>query len=389
MTELKSHLAILHRNADLIDLIYTSKSVVATPDTERQLAKMETARILHCGEDGSYHLHPKTRSWLRDIYQQMRIFGSGTPIAEDVSRLKELGQSMRIAYASGDELGHDLYVDEMVDTILELQFSIDDQIRIFDVSIRNGYHDARTLDEKMKRNEFYQKRASSLSGAVSDLNSKEIRGMFDGPHAAAVSRRFAREIIARVDAWSARLEGLISEMIQFMNRSKEVTAQTKRYRAMVHALRTVSVSEQVEALEMSDVQMMPSGVNSKVRFDVRSEQNAPTIIEQARKLDPKETRVERRKDFAAGEVREAVAIPKDKYEGVSGLIEKLMADVRSGQTHSVREWLKDKGDFNPDHFVMDVYDFMSNVKTGVAMKRAADQSKRFTNGVRDVVLEPA
>ena len=87
MAALKTHGNLLARHADLLDEIYRARSVTATAETERALAKLESARLLLSDEEGSYRLHPRERRYFDGIYDRNRILETSGAIAEEIRRL--------------------------------------------------------------------------------------------------------------------------------------------------------------------------------------------------------------------------------------------------------------------------------------------------------------
>lgn len=388
MTALKTHASLLARNADLLDDIYRARSVVASAETEKALAKLESARVLLCDEEGNYRLHPRERRYFDGIYDRNRILETSGAIAEEIRRLGELAGLIKTCGQAGDDAGLAEHLEESIDTIMTLRVQIDDKIRIFELEVRNGYHDARTMEERIKRNEVYQDRVKELIDVVVQLNAPSIQEFFDNRHARPVRVRYARDIMTRIEPWSVRLSGLAREMLDFMYRTKRIEARTKRFRALLHALENVSIAEQVEALQASEEAFSGIDFGAKIGVDCLSEANETALVEVAVKLDPEGSRSARRVKHVAGKVTEATAPPPEESDPVEAMIDTLLVIARSGAV-SVRDWATAHHPEIAGQLVVDLFDHMSEGEQGIAMQTVPEGAHYVTSGVHDVILMQA
>jgi hypothetical protein len=389
MTPLTLHASLLNKHAGLLDEIYRLKSVSSTPKTERDLDKLNAQQILLCDEEGEYRIHPLHRKYFDSIYARNRVFDAGSPISSEIEALDALMVEIKSAGAKGDEIAQGLYTDEAIDAILSLKIEIDRQIRNFDIQTRNGYHDARSMEERLRRNEYYQGRARELSDAVSRLNSPAVRGLFEGPHTVPVRIRYQKDIILRIEGWSMRLAGLIQQMLEFMYRSKEIEARTKRMRTIFHALEAVSAAEQVEALEMTEQSLYVTDLGLKCRADVRSEENEDSLIEAARKLDPDATTGRKRLKHASGVYREAEELAVEEVHPIEMMITRMIELAKSDrQPFSVRAWAKGHAEDHVEDVLMDMFDHMVDGEDGIIMQTVPEKSRHYTSSLQDIVLVP-
>ncbi|MCW3784388.1 hypothetical protein [Defluviimonas salinarum] len=389
MDPLKEHFALLARHSDLIGRIYRERSVEAGQDSQKALAALHAARIVIGGEDDSYRLSPRDRAYLDSVFDRHRAFAAGSPIAPEIERLTKLVEEMRHSFRQGDDAAHHDQEQEAIDTIWLIREEVEGQLRLFDMMTRNGYHDARSLEERIRRNEFYHGRAGILAGAIADLNGALIRDHLAASHAGEVRAVFRRQVLDRIEGWSTRLAGLIREMLEFMYRSKEVAARTKRLRSIFHALRTIPASEQIDALLLADNQMLPEGLPARIRPDLRDAGLEAAAIAAARKLDPDATRSARRSRHASGAVVLDREIPAAEVFSGADPVEMLLAEVRASDVPvSVRDWAAWTGS-DGGSMVIDVFDYLLEGSEGIAMETVPPGSPVFTSGVRDLILSRA
>ncbi|MFG6572227.1 hypothetical protein ACGYLO_11540 [Sulfitobacter sp. 1A13353] len=385
MTPIKAQGNLLARHETLLDEIYRSRSVTATPETANALAKLESARMVLCDEEGNYRLHPRERRYFDGLYDRNRILETSGAIAEEIRRLGELSRLISTCGQAGDDAGVAEHTEESIDTIMTLRVQIDDKIRIFELEVRNGYHDARTMEERIKRNEVYQERVKELIDVVVQLNAPSVQEFFDNRHARPVRVRYARDIMTRIEPWSVRLSGLAREMLDFMYRTKRIEARTKRFRALLHALESVSVAEQVEALQVADSAFCGVDFAAKIGVDCVSEENEPALLAVAEKLDPEGSRSARRVKHVAGKVTEASAPPPEETDPVESMIDTLIGMARKGEV-SVRAWADAHHPAMTGQLVVDLFDHMSEGEEGLSMRTVPDSARYMTSGVHDVIL---
>lgn len=389
MNPLKLHASILNRHADLLDEIYRSKSASSTPKTERDLDRLSAQQILICDEEGEYRIHPLHRKYFDSIYARNRAFDVGSPISTEIEALVALSVEIKSAGAKGDEVAQAAYTDDVIDAFLSLKSEIDRQIRNFDIQMRNGYHDARSMEERQRRNEYYQGRALDLSAAVSQLNSTAVRELFEGPHTVPANLRYHKDIIDSIEGWSMRIAGLYQQMLEFMYKSKEIEARTKRMRTIFHALETVSAAEQIEALELTEQSFAPVNLGMKCRVDLRASENEDHLVEVARKLDPDATTGRKRMKHAAGHYREAEKIEVEEPHPIEGMITEMITLARvGGQPLSVRGWAMGNAAGQVDDVLMDMFDHMVDGEEGLIMQTVPEKSRHFTSSLQDIVLVP-
>jgi hypothetical protein len=390
VSAIKAHAALLATHADLLETIYRQRSLTATPETARALAKLESARILLCDEDGGYRLHPRERQYIDAIQDRIRVFDSGNPISEEIARLRELSHALKTADAAGDVAGHADYLEETIDTILTLRTRIDDRIRIFDGMVHSGYHDARTIEERLQRNAFYQEQARHLIDTIDALNGPVMRDLFSGWHLGAARGRYRRDIIDRVETWSVRLSGLYGEMLEFMYRSRRIEARTKRFRLISAALEKVPPGDMIDAIDLAESPLVPLDLGPRIRFDPRAARNEEALIAAAAKIDPEASRSAARVRHLPGKVVAAAPPPPEEADPVAETIDGLLAEVREkGGPVSVRQWARAHAPDHVDDLVTDLFDHMMEGEEGVRMRTLPEGDDRFTIGVHDVILEAA
>lgn len=284
MSGLGDKLKLLHRHRELLETIYLAREFVATPETSRALSALHAARILICSSSGMYRLHPRERRYFSECYEQIRPFESGAPLREEIERLEEILSAAVRADTEGDDEGFHLLADEAIETLVTLHVEVDDQIRKFDLQLRNGYHDARTAEEKLLRNAYYEKRVMDLSQIVVTLNQSAVRDWFLDGCLREVEGWYAQEIDAFIDPWSARLAALSDEISNFRYRTKNVIARTKKFRKLCHALDGLSYEEKIEALQHTEKSFVPLKLRMRVGVDFGSDLNAEATLKAAARI---------------------------------------------------------------------------------------------------------
>lgn len=383
---------------DLIERIYHANGMTPPTDKEGVIARLESKNILRCDYEGQYRLSSLWRSVFDNNSNRERAFSVDSPISEEITSMQAICTSMKLPYREGDDAGSSALEGELIDTIDDLQSRIDKQLNTFDLKLRNGYHDAKTIDEKIHRNAYYQERAKALQDAVDTVNGETVRDLFDHPHTASVRLRFHIDILSRIDGWSSRLTDMIKEMLDFMYRSKIIDLRTKKFRAACHALRNVSEVEKIEVLKLADVAFLPVRQTIRSNVDFRAEGNESLLSESALKIKPDDSKVQRRRAYSAGKVLtdvEPYIQQDDPLEIlVCNFVMGISKDPKSlSEGFSVRNWATKNWENGDQEFPVDVIIFevfqhilLNGIAVGVAMDVLPDSKLPFTSGVYDVNL---
>jgi hypothetical protein len=284
MSDLGAHFQMLSRHAGLIERIYRQGGVVTDEESWRALSELHAARLIIEG-DGEYRIASRFRGYLDDFFSRNRSYAVGTPLSLSINALRQELADLRDAARRGDETGRGRSEGETVDRIWQLREEIDEEVRVFDLATRNGYHNARSAEERVRRNAYYHTRAEDLLGAIQDLRGLGLRELMSGPEMRDVRKTFRKQILDRLEGWSVRLAGLIKEMLDYLYRSREIAERTKRLRALLHAKRALPRARLRELIEGMPRQAAPVLMPILTRPDLGAEAVAaetPRIQERLR-----------------------------------------------------------------------------------------------------------
>lgn len=392
MPVLKSHLSFLSKHADLLETIFRARRLEATDDTARDLEALRMKRVLVCGSDGMYRINSREKKFFEMIFDQRRAFDTGNPISHEIENLKLSSSAMHESGRVGNTDQADDHMEDAIDTILGMSVSISDQIRIFELSVRNEFHNARTMAERQSRNLHFQTRARELLGAIYTLNSEALIDVITTPYTAEIRRNYNEEVLDHIDAWSIRLSGLIKEMSDFLYRSKRIEEETRRFRVISHALDSVPVAEQVEVLESQENQTWPSKGVPRTSYDVlaMTHESAIEVVTAKLVIDP--TADMKSRTIKAGVVAGHVDYPEELEDPFDDLIDEVIEiGQKSAEGVSVRKWASDQGLADPDEFVIEVFDSFLSLSSeasydGLHVEKVPAPHKILTSGLTDLIL---
>lgn len=280
MSDLAGHFQTLARHAGLIERIYRDGGIATDEESWRALADLQSARLVIEG-DGEYRIASRFRSYLDEFFNRQRSYATATPLAVSIDALRQELADLHEAARRGDETGRYRSEGEAIDRIWQLREEIDEEVRVFDLATRNGYHNARSAEERVRRNAYYHKRAEDLLGAIQALRGLDLREIMATPEMRDVRKAYRKQIIDRLEGWSTRLAGLIREMLDYLYRSREIAARTKRLRALLHAKRALPRARRRELLEGMPGQVSPIPMPILTRPDLFSDAvaaEAPRIM---------------------------------------------------------------------------------------------------------------
>jgi hypothetical protein len=390
MSDLGAHFQMLARNSGLIEQIYRRGGVTADEESWRGLSELHTARIIIEG-DGEYRVASRFRGYLDDFFNKNRSYTIGTPLGLSVNALRQEIADLREAVSRGDEVGRARSEGEAIDRIWQLREEIDEEVRVFDLTTRNGYHNARSAEERVRRNAYYHKRAEELLAAIQDLRGLELRELMAGPEMRDVRRAFRKQVLDRLEGWSVRLAGLIKEMLDYLYRSREIADRTKRLRALLHAKRAMPRAHRRELLETMPRQLAPVPMPLVTRPDLRCD----AVAAEANRITD---RLRGRPDVAYRYRRRAPAPPPREDQAPEGeltlfevpVILTRFLDHRAAAEGpvSAREWALSEG-VPPGLLIIHLYDHLVREPDERGRWRIRpDHDRPWTGQLTDITLDP-
>ena len=390
MARLNAHYDLIARHIDLFERVYAERNYEGGDDDWRALTQMTQAGIM-VEDEGVYSLSLRDRTYADDVSDRTRAYASGTLVADLIDGLIKLVADMRAAAQAGNETGRADIEDEAIDRLRAIPQEITRQLRVFDTEIRNGFHDARTLEERERRNAFYLDKATRINDAITYLNSDAALALVSGTVCLHLRRVFQRQIKDRINSWSSLTSDLIEEMKAYLHKTKEVAAQTKRMRAILAALKTVSAAEQIEVLALADKTFHPMKVSCDLRPDFRSADNEDAIVAATAKLDPARTRSARRAKHDAAPIRhDAPVISADAGDVVPPEVVEMLAEVReSRQPVSAMTWARQRGLPRAMLFTLMVHDHVRGLPEDgrdIALDILPPPTRFSTPQVEDVIV---
>lgn len=390
MSDLGAHFHMMSRHAGLIERIYRQGGVVTDEESWRGLSELHAARIIIEG-DGEYRIASRFRGYLDDFFSRNRSYAVGTPLSLSINALRQELADLRDASRRGDETGRGRSEGETVDRIWQLREEIDEEVRVFDLATRNGYHNARSAEERVRRNAYYHKRAEDLLGAIQNLRGLELRELMSQPEMREVRKTFRKQILDRLEGWSVRLAGLIKEMLDYLYRSREIAERTKRLRALLHAKRALPRARLRELLETMPRQAAPVPMPILTRADLEADAVAaetPRILDRLRGRGGVSGRHRLRE--TAPPVREE--LPPEKELGISE-VPQILTDFlayREAATDrvSARDWASAAG-VPAGLLIIHLFDHLAHeAEEQGAWQISPGHDRPWTCHLYDITLDP-
>lgn len=386
MSILKKYHSLGLKHHELLDQVYKERHVIPTAETEKALSKLAEARILVFDEDGYFRLTYKEQRHYDDLYERNRSYKGMGDLGDAVKRIEALCLDMDDAARRGDDATLDDRSEEAESIMRELHHEIDEQITSFSLLMHNGYHEARTQDERRRRNDFYHGQAKKILDLIHVLISN-MRSFFNGPHMSGLRRLYRKLIADHIERWSAQLSSIIDEMAQFLHRIKTIEARTKRYRMISHALSKVSRAELIEALDEADQSFLPAAGPRRIGFNPRARENETQMIETASKIDRSTLATQKRKERGSGTLVKNIEIKKVTLPYEDQLIQNLLDSVmHHGDPIRVSEWAEGHGYKDLSLMVIGVYDQLAAGHEHLSMTLLPEISGIYTHAIKDIIV---
>lgn len=387
MSVLQTYGNLIARHHEILDRLFKERYVAPTHDTEKALLKLSEARIAILDSDGLYQLNTKVRKHFDFLYERTRAFQGVGNLSDAVRRIDVQCQDIRDAALRGDEVTVDDRTADVEFDLLEIHHEIDEQITSFSLMMHNGYHEARSSEERRRRNDFYHGRAKELVDIIHVLNTT-MRGFFEGPQMSGLRRRYRKAIADHIERWSAQLSSVMEEMAQFLHKIKTIEMRTKRYRMISHALSKVPRAELLEALDEADQPFLPAAAPRRIGFNPRARENEEQLIQTARKIDKTSLSTQKRRDRSAGAPVAQVHVPEPEQPYEEMIIQNLLDSVlHHGKPQRVREWAQAHDAEDPSIIVIGVYDRLVGDTSGThQMTLLPEMTGNLTHAIEDIIV---
>ncbi len=389
MSDLAGHFQMLARHAALLERIYRDGGVATDEESWRALSELQAARLVIEG-DGEYRIASRFRAYLDDFFNRQRSYATATPLSVSIDALRRELADLHEAARRGDETGRYRSEGEAIDRIWQLREEIDEEVRVFDLITRNGYHNARSAEERVRRNAYYHKRAEELLMAIQALRGLELREVMAAPEMRDVRKAYRRQVLDRLEGWSTRLAGLIREMLDYLYRSREIAARTKRLRALLHAKRALPRALRRELIEGVPGPVSPIPMPLLTRPDLFSEAVSAEAPRVMARLDGRDQLAARARLRAAPppirpEGPEAGAAPPEAHPALTRFLAHL---DRSAGPVSARAWAEGAGE-PVGLLIILLHDHLVGSAEPFSWRLSPENGGSWTRLVEDILVEAA
>jgi hypothetical protein len=345
--DIPQFLALLHRNAALIEAAYHDGSVVSTEETASAIRSLHTARVLSVREEGRYGLTRLMREMLDENTQRQQRFAIGGNIGEEINRLDKLLVELEEAAGRGSLDDIEAYTDDLCQSLYDIKDLITQDLLQFDQIMSTKFSDVRTIEEKMRQNAHYLERAKRLQEAVEQINRAELHERFSSPLIGEPGRVYRIAISRSISGWSASLLSISKVFEQFMFSFRQIAEETHRMRAFTRFLKEGGQNRLGEALHKAHLcpamnRVIPSDRDEWP--DIFSEQGSRAVaaITRGMKLTETKQSIERQPGKRSQD-NTPVSIEEDQSPEDKDLSVFLAGISQGGGWVSAAEWVETHG----------------------------------------------
>lgn len=292
-TEIPNFLARLDRHSDLIEEAYHSGFVQVSGEDEPAARALRIARVFTMRDQGQYGLTRTMRDLLNEHTQRQQRFAIGGNIVEEVERMEKLLFELEEAASQGKHVEGQRYSEDLCQSLFDIKDMISQDILQFDQVMSAKFSDVNTIEEKMRQNEHYLKRAEQLHVAVEQLNRNELHESFNSQLVDEAGRIYRRVIVQSISHWSSRLLSISKVFEEFMFSFREITKETRRMRAFNRFLKEGGQTKLEEAFSQSaeyPVMRRVLPARTETWLDVYSDRGRNALAEIVGDMKPLEQR---------------------------------------------------------------------------------------------------
>jgi len=341
MIDVAKFFSIGAKYGDLLDRIHREGHVYADQSTMRAFAELRSIQVVIGDDEGKFRLSRTCRDMLDRSVGRRGALGSAAGIVEDLGALRMLLIEISADFGDGDEQDRLDHIEEAHGLIWSIRDALDMQLAQFEMHLHTGFQEARTLDQRLRRNRFYFDRANALNESISQLQDHALRDHLAESGCREVRREYDRMISRYIPHLSARLTAVIGKLRVLLARNTEIMERTRRLRLIGRALREISHTEMVEAV-LAHPELFP--ILPRFSFGVITDPNDQELeiarIRHAATMQPKEPQ------RAKGKALKALTpvpfderhmdLPKSTAEII---LDRFGKDV-GNEKFSVRRWLE-------------------------------------------------
>ena len=345
------------KNAQLIDDLYFNREIDLSEATYAALNELHLARIV-VENQGQYRLKPAFRKSLDDHFGRGATYQTSVPIWDQVEAFRREVLDYKEAVQRNDPGAQKRAEEEAIDFLWQIKDDIETDLKNFSIVTRNCYHTAKSLEERMRRYEYYHRRANALVRSLEVLRQLDLLEMLVGPDMRVIMSSFQKNILENLETWSNSLSSVISEMLTYMYKTKEVSDRIKRLRALCHAKKKISKSIKEKALQGFEPVMMALDQKERLNLNMLEAEVTEIIRPSFERLRKRGTLHSVKKErLAPPDILYVKTKPKDPdFDPVSQEVVEYLQDCLSSPAPlSAWDWALARGIKRPQMFLGYLY----------------------------------
>lgn len=392
MTSIVAINKILDRHGALLEQIWTGE--VTRIDEEisgRAITELKAVHAIMTDGEGNIRLSRHYREFLERVLGARGHYSASRSVADDLNRLKAAADDASDAAARQDDVSHERAISEGSDIIWELTDTIESSTLAFERILHDGLGESGSRAARIRRLEYYKERIRGLRESLNLVVSGPAREAISLQACRDLRREHTRMIGSRLAGFVQRVNRASDEINRLLILDQNIQAETRRTRAILRALKDMTLRERVEALMLdADTAILP-GIVWNPLVDPRDPDLEDMRERVAMSMKPAPRRV-RQPVEGAGQpasvtIGEAMAAPP-VGEADDALVLKFHDAVDSGQRLSLREWIgRNAGEGDDPALLFE--EIMSDVLVRAheyAIDFAPPLSRNSSNRIHDIIV---
>ncbi|SOZ19192.1 hypothetical protein [Cupriavidus taiwanensis] len=339
-------LRALSQNDDLISEAFDTSVELGDRARNARIDTLSNLKALKPQDEGVYRLNPRLRDFIADYLVSYRAYQTLTRLSGGIQQARSVWREIRVRYDNGDASDRESLVAQLVDTVIDISYSIERNLSLLHALISTQYGDVSNFQAKLRQNKFYVNEVSEslnemeqVSTLFGEVESQALNiGMLD------VRSIVRKRLTSRILTWTLQIKDVQAAINRSLFRAKLQSERVRKLSRVAHYLRqnkTASgfeVSSDSAPAEIFVAEPIPLAHNLDVR--TCSDRDRAALMDALRRLPPRAVPVpvqEAEPALAIIDEEEVAAL--DPLEPHDAMVSELITALhQSSQSISLRDW---------------------------------------------------
>lgn len=339
-------LRALSQNDDLISEAFDA--LVESGDRFRngRIDTLSNLKALKPQDEGVYRLNPRLRDFIADYLVNYRAYQTLTRLSGGIQQARSVWREIRIRDESGDASDRESLMAQLVDTVIDISYSIERNLSLLHALISTQYGDVSNFRAKLRQNKFYVNEVSEalnemeqVSRLFSEVESEALNiGMLD------IRSIVRKRLTGRILTWTLQIKDVQAAINRSLFRAKMQSERARKLSRVAHYLRQNRTSSGFEVFldnALPDI-IVAEPIPLVHNLDVRtcSDRDRAALVDALRRLPPRAVMVPvRETEPPLGIIDEDNTTTLDPLEPHDAMLADLIAALnQSSQSISLLDW---------------------------------------------------